>query len=116
MEEQQRQQDSKRLSYIERKIDDLREVTNEVSQQFNELSAHLFGSKKLDSTDGGIVGRIQKDIHILMEGHDEIKNQITLNEMKQVKYNLQTKIMWAAIGTAVGGVAMAIFSLWIAKH
>ncbi len=110
------QQDSKRLGYIERKIDDLRIVTADISYSFNELSSHLFGSKKLDSTDGGIVGRIQIDITILMKGHDEIKFQINSNEKKQEKYNIQTKIMWGAIGTAIGGVAMAIFSLWISKH
>jgi hypothetical protein len=108
------QEDSRRLGYIEKKIDELRYLSNEMSHSFGDLSSHLFGSRKLDATDTGIVGQIQNDIHKLMKGHEDLKNQIVSAEKKQVKYNVQTAIMWVA----AGAVVMAIFMLWIqsGKH
>lgn len=54
------------------------------------------------SKDGGIVGRLID----AEEKLDTLEDRVISAEGKQIKYGLQTKVMW----TCLGGVGMAIFA------
>ncbi len=93
----EQQNENKRLAYIEKKID--------------EFTFRLFGNKKLDRNDEGVIGDILEDIQQLKDNQFEMKQEFQKQEKTQIKYNVQTAIMWASLG----GTAALILAYLISK-
>lgn len=118
MDEQHKQEQlpARRLHYIEGKLDEL-------IAQTSRMSIYLFGDEKLAKDSVGAMAQLRAEFNSLKSEMELVKKQVELVEkdltstkMKQVKYNVYTIVMWAALG-ATGALILAyIFQVILTIH